>query len=144
MEVWILEVFFFPSNFSDNLGREEEKKFKFFFSFFSSLDFRRFKNMCKLRQKLRNAKTGIGPTFTWSNDAWFSSVWSFPLHLSPSSYFPPGWSTDQSILRLSGFDRGPVSPIHPLLDDNNKIMSVLSNSKLVSSSSSIPSFLPST
>ena len=32
------------------------------------------RNMCKLRHKLRNAKTGVGPTFTWSNEAWFTQV----------------------------------------------------------------------
>ena len=48
--------FFFPSNFSDNLGREEEKKFKFFFSFFSSLDFRRFKTCVNCVRNCRKPK----------------------------------------------------------------------------------------
>ena len=29
------------------------------------------KNMYKLRNKLLNAKTGVGSTFTWSNESWF-------------------------------------------------------------------------
>ena len=28
------------------------------------------RNMCIWHQKLCNAKTGVGPTFTWSNEAW--------------------------------------------------------------------------
>ena len=31
------------------------------------------RNMCKLRHKLRTAKTGVGSTFTWSNEAWYTS-----------------------------------------------------------------------
>ena len=27
-------------------------------------------NMCIWRHKLCNAKTGVGPTFTWSNEPW--------------------------------------------------------------------------
>ena len=28
-------------------------------------------NKCIWRHKLCNAKTGFGPTFTWSNEAWY-------------------------------------------------------------------------
>ena len=31
-----------------------------------------FKNMCIWRHKLCNSKTGVGPTFTWSNERWSS------------------------------------------------------------------------
>ena len=29
------------------------------------------RNMCIWRHKLCNAKTGVSPTFTWSNEAWY-------------------------------------------------------------------------
>ena len=39
-------------------------------------------NMCICRHKLWNAKMGVGPTFTWSNEAWYMlldpySSWMF-------------------------------------------------------------------
>ena len=38
-------------------------------SFFSTLHTKMYINMCIWRHKLYNAKTGVGPTFTWSNEA---------------------------------------------------------------------------
>ena len=32
------------------------------------------RNMCKLCHKLRNAKKGLGQTFTWLNEAWYIDV----------------------------------------------------------------------
>ena len=33
------------------------------------------KNMFIWRHKLCNSKTGVGPTFTWSNEPWSNAVW---------------------------------------------------------------------
>ena len=45
-----------------------------FFQFFFTLYSRTSWNFCIWRHKSCNAKTGIGPTFTWSNEAWFSTL----------------------------------------------------------------------
>ena len=39
---------------------------------FSTINSRMSRNMYILRHKLCNVKTGVGPTFTWSNEAWFN------------------------------------------------------------------------
>ena len=53
-----MEIQFFKGNITDNLCH-----------FFTHLNSRMSRNMRKLRHKLGNAKTGVGPTFTWSNEA---------------------------------------------------------------------------
>ena len=68
------------------------------FFLFSILNSRISKNMCIWRHKLCNSKTGIGPTFTWSNEPWFRGIYYSlvnvaPWHPSPlpypSSLLPP-------------------------------------------------------
>ena len=68
---------FFLSNFMDNLGHffhksETTLPKQFFLNIlvlFSTLNSRMSRNMCIWRHKLGNAKTGVGPTFKWSNEA---------------------------------------------------------------------------
>ena len=38
---------------------------------FSTLNSRTCRNMCIWRHKFCNAKMGVGPTLTWSNEAWY-------------------------------------------------------------------------
>ena len=45
--------------------------FSKYFFLFSTLSFRMSNNMCIWRHKLCNSKTGVGPTFTWSNEPWY-------------------------------------------------------------------------
>ena len=64
---------FFLSNFTDSLvhfstSLETTLPKQFFFS---TLRSRMSKNMCICFHKLCNAKTGVSPTFTWSNEALF-------------------------------------------------------------------------
>ena len=69
--------YLFPSDFTDNLvnlstslGPHQQNSFFLnFFLLFSSLNSRMSRNMCIWRNKLCNAKTGVGPTFTRSNEA---------------------------------------------------------------------------
>jgi hypothetical protein len=59
---------------------------------FSILNSRISKNMCICRHKLCNSKTGVGPTFTWSNEHWymqstenlFSYIWEIKDNLCSS------------------------------------------------------------
>ena len=43
----------------------------YFFLLFSILNSKLSMNMCIWRHKLWNDKTGVGPTFTWSNEPWY-------------------------------------------------------------------------
>ena len=45
---------------------------------FSSLNSRMSMNMCIWRHKLCNAKTGVGPTFTFSNEPWLGAYYNGP------------------------------------------------------------------
>ena len=45
--------------------------FLIFFCLFSILNSRMSENICIWRHKLCNSKTGVGPTFTWSNEPWY-------------------------------------------------------------------------
>ena len=56
---------------STNLKPHYQNSLNFFLllPFFSTLSSRMCRNMFKLRHKLRNSKKGVGPTFTWSNEA---------------------------------------------------------------------------
>ena len=45
--------------------------FEIFFVLFSILNSRMSKDMCIWRHKLCNSKTGVDPTFTWSNEPWY-------------------------------------------------------------------------
>ena len=73
--------YFVLSNFTDNLGPfscklgpyHQKSFFKIFLLLFSIFYSKMSKNLCKLRHKLYNAKTGVGLAFTWSNDA--CSIW---------------------------------------------------------------------
>ena len=65
----------FQSNFTYNLGHfsthlrphYQNRFFKIFF-LCSALSSKSSRNMCILRHKLCNAKTGVSPTFTWSKE----------------------------------------------------------------------------
>ena len=60
-------------NFSTSLRPHYQNSFSKYIFFFSILNSRMSKNMCIWRHKLCNSKTGVGPTFTWSNEPWFTS-----------------------------------------------------------------------
>ena len=64
--------YFFQSNIMHNLGLFNHiTKTVFFlnnFFLFSAVNSRMSRNMCIWCHKLCNAKTGDGPTFTWSNE----------------------------------------------------------------------------
>ena len=76
------KLFFSLNNFKDNLGNYSTSvrphyPNSFFlktFFLFSTLKSRMSKNMCFWRHKLCNAKTGVGPNFTWSNEAWYRAL----------------------------------------------------------------------
>ena len=54
----------------DHITKTVFSKYYFLFSFLNS---RMSKNMCIWRHKLCNSKTGVGPTFTWSNEPWLKA-----------------------------------------------------------------------
>ena len=62
---------FFLTNFKDDLGHFSTNVRQYFQTvfFYSTLSSRMSRNMCKLCHKLHNAKKGVCPTFTWSNEA---------------------------------------------------------------------------
>ena len=72
----IFTNYFLKSNFTYNLShfsaclRPHYQNIFFLndFVLFSIVNSRMSKNMCIWRQKLCNVKTGVGPTFTWSNE----------------------------------------------------------------------------
>ena len=49
--------------------------FSKYFFLYSALNSQMSRNMCSWRHNLWNAKTCIGPTFTWSNEPWFTPFW---------------------------------------------------------------------
>ena len=72
--------FFFQSNFSDKLGHFSTSltpyyQNSFFFNFLLALSSRMSRNMCIWLHKLCNAKISVGPTYTWSNEAWYIKIW---------------------------------------------------------------------
>ena len=74
------------SHFSTSLRPHYQNSFfsKYFF-LFSILNSRMTKNMCIWHHKLCNSKTGVGPTFTWSNEPWFN--WLIQSLQCIESYF---------------------------------------------------------
>ena len=66
--------YFFQSNFRYNLSHFSKTVFSKYFFLFSTLNSRMSKKMCIWRHKLCNSKTGVGPTFTWSNEPWYMCV----------------------------------------------------------------------
>ena len=67
--------YFFQSDFTYNLRHfstslrpHYQNSFSKYFFLFSILNSRMSKNMCIWRHKLCNSKTGVCPTFTWSNE----------------------------------------------------------------------------
>ena len=73
-----LTKYFFLDNFTYNLSHfstilrphYQNSFFSKYFCLFSTLNSRMSTNMCIWRHKLCNAKTGVGLTFTWSNEPW--------------------------------------------------------------------------
>ena len=57
-------------HFSTNLRPHYKKKILNIFLLFCTPNSRMSCNMCIWRHKLCNAKTAVGPTFTWSNEPW--------------------------------------------------------------------------
>ena len=77
---------FFQSDFTYNLSQfstglrpyYQNSFFEIFF-LFSVQNSRMSKNMFIWRHKLCNSKTGVGPTFTWSNEPWSTKQpWGYP------------------------------------------------------------------
>ena len=73
--------YFFQSKFRYNLGHVSTSlrphyQNSFFLNnfFFSTLNSRMFRNICIWRHKMCNAKTGVGQTFTLSNEPWFTHL----------------------------------------------------------------------
>ena len=66
------------SNFLTSLKPHYQNSFFYNFFLFSTLNSRISKNMCIWRHKLCNAKTVVGPTFTWSNEPWYMRTSSRP------------------------------------------------------------------
>ena len=69
------------SYFSTSLTPHYQNNFTKYFFLFSTLHSRMSKNMCIWRHKLCNTKTGVGPTFTWSNEPWSKASHLITLHL---------------------------------------------------------------
>ena len=79
---------FFQSDFTYNLSHFPQvwdyitkTIFSKYFFLFSILNSRMSKNMCIWRHKLCNSKTGVGPTFTWSNEPWYSLFYNWKSYL---------------------------------------------------------------
>ena len=77
-------IYFFHSNFTYNLGHfstslrphYQNSFFSKYFFLFSALNSKMSRNLCIWLHKLCNAKTGVGPTFTWSNEPWYNwALW---------------------------------------------------------------------
>ena len=75
MKVRILQIIIFQSNFMYNLSHfstslrpDYQNSFFLNIFLFFTLNSRMSKNMCIWCRKLYNSKTGVGPTFTWSNE----------------------------------------------------------------------------
>ena len=100
MKVQILQTIFWShfmynlSHFSTNLRPHYQNSFFLnTFLLFSTLNSRMSKNMCIWRHKLCNAKTGVGPTFTWSNEPWSNNKTRGPYLGQVICGFGLGWSS---------------------------------------------------
>ena len=81
--------------------------FSKYFLLFSTQNSRMSRNMYIWRHKLCNAKTGVGPTFTWSNEPWYMA----PYVLGVSGETTQNSCFAKCLAKIS------TNPIEPLADN---------------------------